>query len=290
VEEAYTFLKALPGFGPVTALEPELSPELQQVLRSPYADMRMGAVRTLGHLLHEDTDLAPLARQTLEGLVQDGSPEVAQAAQEALQGPVRARREERRPGLGTTVWGAIGLTSLSWGLLVALGLQIYGVPGYVVWGLALGEMLSGLAGGGALWLAHRSPCAPPVVLGSAGAVVVLAIGRALSEGLGTGLFLVSGGGELGWYLCLGSSLAGGGMLTGLAIQHLYQHLPTRYVVFLASGWLVGGVLSSVLLCVTTYIPPGAGWVFVGAGVWGSGWAAGWGLLALGLRRGGQANG
>jgi len=197
VEEAYTFLKALPGFGPVTALEPELSPELQQVLRSPYADMRMGAVRTLGHLLHEDTDLAPLARQTLEGLVQDGSPEVAQAAQEALQGPVRARREERRPGLGTTVWGAIGLTSLSWGLLVALGLQIYGVPGYVVWGLALGEMLSGLAGGGALWLAHRSPCAPPVVLGSAGAVVVLAIGRALSEGLGTGLFLVSGGGELG---------------------------------------------------------------------------------------------
>src|SRR5215470_16383161 len=48
VEEAYTFLKDLPGFGPVTAPEPELSPELQQALESPYADIRVGAIHTLG--------------------------------------------------------------------------------------------------------------------------------------------------------------------------------------------------------------------------------------------------
>ena len=70
------FLKNLPGFGPVAVPEPELSPDLQQALRSPYADMCVGAVRTLGYLLHEDADLAPRARQMLEGLVQDASPQV----------------------------------------------------------------------------------------------------------------------------------------------------------------------------------------------------------------------
>ena len=129
-----------------------------------------------------------------------------------------------------------------------------------------------------------------IILASAGEVVALAIGRALSAGLGTGLFLVSGGGDLGWSLCLGSSLAGGGMLTGLVIQRLYQHLQTQHAIFLASGWLVGGVLSGVLLGVTTYVPPGLGWMLIGAGVWGLGWTAGWGLLALGLMRAGQANG
>ena len=101
VEAAYTFLKDLVGFGPVPVPEPELSPELQQALRSPYADMRMGAVRTLGHLLHEDADLAPLACQTLEGLVQDGSPEVAQAAREALQGPRQSADARDKPRQGS---------------------------------------------------------------------------------------------------------------------------------------------------------------------------------------------
>jgi len=73
VKKAYAFLMDLVGFGPLMTPGPELSPELQQALGSPYADIRVGAVHTLGHLLHEDRDLAPLARQTLEGLLQDAS-------------------------------------------------------------------------------------------------------------------------------------------------------------------------------------------------------------------------
>jgi formylglycine-generating enzyme required for sulfatase activity len=101
VEKAYMFLKGLPGFGPVTAPEPTLPPELRQALGSPYADIRVGAICTLGHLLQADVDLASLARQTLESLEQDGSPEVAQAARQALQEPRQAADARQQPQQGS---------------------------------------------------------------------------------------------------------------------------------------------------------------------------------------------
>src|SRR5262249_15363230 len=56
VKTAYAFLTDLVGFGPVTVPEPTLPPKLQQALGSPYADIHVGAIRTLGRLLHEDAD------------------------------------------------------------------------------------------------------------------------------------------------------------------------------------------------------------------------------------------
>jgi hypothetical protein len=260
VEEAYAFLMDLPGFGPVVAPEPELSPELQQALRSPYADMRMGAVRTLGHLLHEDADMAPLAQQELEHLCDDHDHRVATVAREMLEAGSGAdhtadgqSRTQVAPATQLSVsrlWTLVLLTTVVWAAIFASILSAFDpsfslLPGEFLLVPIVGEILSstGLTAF-ALWCAHRIICPQQEVPRIHREILGLTIGRILSVVLGLILYLVL----FQYYALLGwvVGLALGGWLTGLILQRLNQAAHLRYASVIAGGWVLGGVLGAFL--------------------------------------------